>query len=297
MAGSDSGEAIRRGLRATIVGSIVNLLLVVFKLWVGFASRSQALVADGIHSLSDLFSDFIVILGLSWGRQVADEDHPYGHARIETISGMIVGILLILIGLGIAYSAISSIRAHDVSRPGVFAIYAAVISIVLKEGLYWYTVAVGRRLRSPALIANAWHHRSDALSSVAVLIGVGATYIRPEWHLADSLAALVVTFFILKVGGQLTWSAFRELADTAPGKEITDQLSERAYRVLGVRQVHDLKARFSGSQIFVELHIVVDPKITVEQGHAIAHEVRVRLLQEFVDVTRVIVHMDPEKKA
>ncbi|MEW5993679.1 MAG: cation diffusion facilitator family transporter [Candidatus Zixiibacteriota bacterium] len=295
-ASSVADESIAPGLRATIVGSIGNVVLMIFKLWAGFASRSQALIADGIHSFSDLFSDFVVYLGLKWGRKGADENHPYGHARIETISGLIVGLLLILIGAGIAYNAISAIRHHEIARPGVFAIVAAAISIVLKEGLYWYTVIIGRKLRSMALVANAWHHRSDALSSVVVLIGVGATYINPDWYPADSYAALVVTFFVVRVGLRLVRPAFWELSDAAPDRVVLDQLSTAAAKVLGVRQVHDLKARYSGPQIFVELDIVVDPKITVEQGHAIAREVRQHLLHHFTDVTRVIVHVDPERK-
>jgi len=299
---SDSNEDfsitsnIAPGLKVTWVGSVVNVILVVFKLWAGFVSNSQALIADGFHSLTDLFSDFVVILGLRWGRKLEDEDHPYGHARIETISGMIVGMVLILVGLGITYSAISSIYYHEPSRPSLFAIYAAAISIILKEGLYWYTIVVGKRLKSLVLIANAWHHRTDALSSVAVFIGVGATYVKPTWHMADSYAALVVTFFVIKVGLNLVWSAFKELSDAAPNREMLGQFIKRARQVEGVRQVHDMRARYSGSQIFVELHIVIDPNITVRQGHDIAREVKRRLVNEFADVTHVIIHVDPELK-
>ncbi|HUV31248.1 MAG TPA: cation diffusion facilitator family transporter [Acidobacteriota bacterium] len=287
---------ISAGLRVTWVGMAVNVALVVFKLWVGFVSRSQALIADGMHSLSDLFSDFVVIFGLKWGRKQEDEDHPYGHARIETISSMVVGLLLILVGLGIAYRAIQSIYTHQASIPSLFAIYAAATSIALKEGLFWYTYIVGKRLRSLVLIGNAWHHRSDALSSVAVLIGVGAVYVNPNWHLADSYAALVVTFFVVKIGINLVWGAFRELSDTAPGQEVLAQLAEKARQMEGVRQVHDMRARHSGAQIFVELHIVVDPGLTVREGHQIAKSVKRRLIVEFPDVTRVIIHVDPEPK-
>ena len=288
--------SVAQGLKVSIVGLGVNVVLVIFKLWAGIASGSQALVADGIDSLSDLFSSFVVLLGIKWGQKQEDEEHPYGHARIETISGMVVGMVLLLVGLGIAVNAISSIYHHRTARPGIFAIWAAAISIILKEGLYWYTIIVGRRLKSLALIAIAWNYRTDAFSTVAVLIGVGATYLNPAWHLADSYAALVVTFFVIRVSLKLVRSAFRELSDTAPQKEVVSQLTGTAAQVLGVRQVHDLRARYSGPQIFVELHIVVDPSITVRQGHAIAREVRQRLLNGFADVTRVIVHVDPELK-
>ncbi|MBU8934659.1 MAG: cation diffusion facilitator family transporter [candidate division Zixibacteria bacterium] len=287
---------IGAGLRATVVGSVVNVVLVVFKLWAGILSGSQALIADGIHSLSDLFSDFVVILGLKWGRRHEDADHPYGHARIETISSMIVGMLLVGVAVGIAYSGLQSIYHHEPSSPSLFAVIAAATSIILKEGLYWYTIIIGRRLRSLALIGNAWHHRSDALTSVAVLFGVGATFVNPDWSLADSYAALVVTFFVAKIGLQLVWSAFKELSDTAPDREVLIQLTECAEQIDGIQQVHDMRARLSGSQIFVELHIVVDPDLTVRAGHAIAHNVKKRLLEEFSDVTRVIIHTDPELK-
>ncbi len=284
------------GFRVTWVGIAVNVVLIVFKLWAGLASRSQALIADGIHSISDLFGDFVVLLGLRWGRKSEDEDHQFGHARIETISSMIVGLLLILVGLGLIYNALNVVYSRESSIPSLFAIYAAIISIVLKEALYWYTLAVGKRLRSPALIGNAWHHRTDALSSVAVLVGVGATYLNPDWYLADVYAAMLVTIFILKVGVKLVWEAFKELSDTAPDKGIVARMLHEARDVEGVRQVHDLRARHSGPQIFAEVHIVVDPNLTVRAGHDIAREVKYRLLDHFEDITRVIIHVDPEPK-
>jgi len=287
---------ITSGLRVTWIGSIVNIILVIFKLWAGFISNSQALIADGIHSLSDLFSDAVVILGLKWGRKHEDEDHPYGHARIETISSMVVGIFLVMVGLFITVNAIESLSNHEVSSPSLFAIYAAAISVVLKEIMYWYTLIVGKRLKSLALIGNAWHHRSDAMSSIAVLIGVGATYINPDWHMADAYAALFVTFFVVKIGSNLIWNAFKELSDSAPGREVMQKIEDSANNIDGVREVHDLRARYSGSQIFVELDIVVDPTLTVKEGHDIAHNVKVTLLDHFTDVTRVFVHVDIEPK-
>lgn len=287
---------ITSGLRVTWIGSIVNIVLVIFKLWAGFLSGSQALIADGIHSLSDLFSDAVVMLGLKWGRKNEDEDHPYGHARIETISSMVVGILLIFVGLGITLNAIEALYEHKPSTPGMFAIYVAAISVILKELMYWYTIVIGKRLKSLALIGNAWHHRTDAMSSIAVLIGVGTTYLKPEWYLADAYAALLVTFFVVKIGTNLVWSAFKELSDAAPNKEVLDQLVTKAYSIDGVIEVHSLRARHSGSQIFVELDIVVDSTLTVKKGHDIAHNVKKILLEQFADVTRVFVHVDPEPK-
>lgn len=292
-----SPESPAAGLRATYTGAAANVVLVIVKLWAGFVGGSQALIADGIHSLSDLFSDFVVILGLKWGRQVEDADHPFGHARIETISSMIIGLILIIVGIGITYSAGMAIYLHEPNQPSVLAVYAAAGSVVIKEALFWYTMRVGKRLNSLALIGNAWHHRSDALSSIAVLIGVSAVLINPDWYLADSFAALVVTYFVIRVGITLTWSAFKELADTAPDREVLRELRECSKVIDGVRQVHDLRARHSGSQIFVEVHIVVDPELTVREGHDIAAGVKYALLDGHPDVTRVIVHVDPEVKS
>lgn len=296
-AGEFSAKETSAGLRSTWVGMAVNLLLVGLKLSVGLAARSQALVADGVHSVSDLFSDVVVILGLKWGRKAEDKDHHFGHARIETISSMIVGFLLMIVAVGLAYGAIQSIAAPKAKTPGWEALAVAAASILLKELLYWYTRAVGKRLRSPALMANAWHHRSDAFSSVAVLLGLAAVYVNPNWHSADAYAALVVTLFVGKVGYGFVKSAFGELADTAPDPETVVSIEKVAYAVEGVLEVHDLRARSSGSQIFVEVHIVVDPDQTVREGHAIAATVKANLLCEIPDLTRVIVHVDPEPKA
>ncbi len=292
----DTSEGISSGIRATWAGMASNVVLIVFKLWAGFASNSQALIADGVHSISDLFSDFVVLLGLKWGRKGEDEDHPWGHARIETISSMVIGVMLLLIGLGIAWSSVSVVAANKVSKPGEFAIFAAAISIFLKEGLFWYTLMVGRRLKSQALIANAWHHRTDALSSVAVLIGVGAAYFNPDWYLADSLAALVVTVFVMKVGVDLVWSAFKELSDIAPDKDVIAGIIGVAGQVDGVHQVHDVRARYSGPQIFVELDIVVDADLTVRLGHDIAVTVKQAIMHAFPDITHVKIHVDPDLK-
>ncbi|UCG60653.1 MAG: cation transporter [Candidatus Zixiibacteriota bacterium] len=284
----------RAGLTVTWVGCGVNIFLVITKIAAGLTVRSQALVADGVHSLSDLFSDFVVILGLKLGRKEEDENHPFGHARIETISGMLVGAILLVVGAGIAYNALASIYEHRLSTPGALAIVVAAASIVLKEVMYWYTIKVGRRIKSLAVIGNAWHHRTDALSSIAVLIGVTAAYVNPAWHQADAYAALIVTVFIFRVGGGLTWGALKQVVDTAPDRRTLDQLVEIALKVEGVEQVHDVRARYSGQQIFVEMHIVVDPDLTVRQGHDIADVVRFHLVNEIADVTRVIIHVDPD---
>ncbi len=282
------------GLRVTWVGAAVNALLVVLKIVFGLAARSQALVADGVHSLSDLLSDLIVVLGLKFGRKEADASHPYGHGRIETMAGMVVGLILIAVAAYLAYQAVAGLYQGQSHRPGLAAIVVAAVSILLKEALYQSTIRVGKRIRSLALVGNALHHRSDALSSVAVLIGVGAARLHPDWAIADVLAALVVTYFIVKVGGKLVLAGAREVVDTAPDRDILRQLELLANEIAGVEEAHDLKARYSGSDILVEIHIVVDPDLTVRQGHVIADEVRLRLVEAIPEVSRVLVHVDPE---
>ena len=289
-------KELQSGLRVTWVGMVVNVFLFVIKITAGIAGRSQALIADAFHSLSDLFSDFVVLLGLRLGRREEDENHPFGHARIETISGMLVGAILFIVGIGIAYNAIVTIYEHRVSNPSLLTIITALVSILLKEAMYWYTIKVGRRIRSLALIGNAWHHRSDAFTSVAVLVGVTAAYVKPEWYLADAYAALIVTFVVVKVGASLAWTALKQVVDTAPDRKILNQIVETASKVDGVWQVHDVRARYSGSQIFVEMHIVVDPELTVRAGHRIAATAKYYLINEITDVTRVIIHVDPEIK-
>jgi cation diffusion facilitator family transporter len=287
-------QHLASGLTATWIGALTNVLLVVLKLSVGIVGRSQALIADGVHSISDLFSDMAVYFGLKWGRKAADEAHPYGHGRIETLSGLVVGLILFLVALGIAYNAVVSIYRHETEAPSVLVIFVAGFSIVIKEVLYWYTLAVGRRIDSPALIANAWHHRSDALSSVAVLIGVGVAYLNPEWHVADSVAALVVSYFIVRVSVSLLSTAANELVDTTPGPDVMDGIRQRASAITGVREVHDIRARKSGPHILVELHIVVDKDITVLEGHGIAKQVEGALLHELPKVSKVTIHIDPD---
>ncbi|MFQ5453153.1 MAG: cation diffusion facilitator family transporter [Candidatus Zixiibacteriota bacterium] len=294
---SQSQKDLSSGLKVTWLGIAVNIFLVIIKIYAGLIAKSQALVADGVHSLSDMFTDFVVLFGLKIGRKDEDLNHPYGHARIETISGMLVGVVLFIFASGLVYSSILSLYKHEESAPNILSIIIILTSIILKEGMYWYTLIISQRIRSMALAANAWHHRTDALSSVAVLFGVGGTYLNPDWHLADALAALFVTFFILKTSGSLIWTALKEVVDTAPDMKVITQLEETALKIDGVRQVHDIRARHSGGQIFVEMHIVINPEQTVLEGHKIAATVKHYLLNEITDVTRVIIHVDPEIKS
>jgi cation diffusion facilitator family transporter len=285
--------AAKEGRTVTWVGALVNTVLVVLKFLAGVFGHSQALIADAVHSVSDLFTDVIVLVGLRMGRKAPDERHHFGHARLETLASFIVGLALIATALYLGIEAVLNIYRHTECHPTKLALVGAGVSIVLKEALYHYTVRVGRRIKSSLIVANAWHHRSDALSSVAVLIGVTGTLIRPSWHALDGYAALLVSFFIIKVGLDILRESIREFTDTAPPPEILDSISSCARGVPGVLDMHDLRVRTSGGLYQMEAHIVVDGQLTVFEGHRIAKAVETCLAEEVGDLDRVIVHVDP----
>ncbi len=287
-------DAVRDGQRVTWIGMLVNTLLIVFKLIGGWLGSSQALIADAVHSLSDFFTDLVVLVGLKLGRQEPDEQHPFGHARLETLASAIVGFALILVAVYLAYSSGRDIMHGSFRQPNWLAALAAGVSIAAKEGLYQYTVLVARRIKSQAVLANAWHHRSDALSSIAVLAGVTGALIKPEWRMLDAYAALLVSAFILKVGADIVWQTVKEFTDAAPEPAVVGKMEQCARGVPGVMGVHDLKVRLSGGLYQAEIHVVVDGSLTVSEGHRIAKEVESCLVAEVEGADRVIVHVDPD---
>jgi len=288
----DPREA-QSGRRITWVGVVANALLIILKLLASIYGHSQAMLADAIHSISDLFTDVVVLVGLTMGRKAPDADHHFGHARIETTATGIVGIALLAAAIFIGYNAAQGIYHHAETHPTWLAIAGAAISILVKEWLYRYTVIVGRRIKSTAVIANAWHHRSDALSSVAVLVGVTAAQIKPGWHIFDAYAALLVSFFIVKVSLEIMRDAVREITDTAPDPEVIGKIVDCIRSVPNVMQVHDLRARTIGGRHDVSVHVVVDPHLSVVEGHNAAREVEKCLLGEIEDIGEITVHIDP----
>ena len=291
-------ESAKAGRSVTLVAVLVNAFLIVFKFLAGIFGHSQALIADAVHSISDLFTDFVVLLGLRIGRKAPDEEHHFGHARIETLASFIVGLALIAMALYLGIKASWNIYRHTEYHPTWLALVGAGASIALKEALYHYTVHIGRRIKSSLIVANAWHQRSDALSSVAVLLGVAGARINPSWHVLDSYAALCVSFFIIKVGLEILWGALREFTDTAPQPEILSKIRQCTLSVDGVIDMHDLRARTAGGLYQMELHIVVDAGLTVTEGHRIAKAVESCLAEEVAGLDQIIVHVDPamEKK-
>jgi cation diffusion facilitator family transporter len=289
-------SSVKAGRKVTLLGLFINTFLILLKFSTGIIGDSQALIADAVHSISDLFTDAVVLLGIKIGGKPPDEEHHFGHARIETLASAIVGLALIGTAVYLGFDAALNIHRHTEYHPTGIALIGAGVSIALKEALYRYTALIGRRLKSQLIVANAWHHRSDALSSIAVLLGVAGTLINPSWHILDACAALIVSFFIIKVGLDILWKTLREFTDTAPRPEIMEKLMHLSQAVEGVLDAHDLRVRTSGGFYQAEIHIVVDGQLTVVEGHRIAKTVERCLEQEMEALERVIVHVDPAEE-
>jgi len=280
--------------RVTIVGALVNLLLAGVKIVLGVIGQSQALVADGVHSLSDLITDVLVLVAAKHSTRAADESHPYGHARIETAATVGLGAFLIAVAVGIGWDAAHRLVSPDLLlHPGVMALGGAIFSILANEGLYHYTVAVARRVRSQLLRANAWHHRSDAISSVVVVIGVGGSMAGVAY--LDAAAAIVVAAMIAKIGWDLAHQGLRELIDTSLEPEKVEIIRDSILSVDGVKALHLLKTRRMGADALVDVHILLaSARMSVSEGHQISEAVRARVMADVDDVAEVMVHIDPE---
>ena len=294
---SDAGSKERIVRKVTWVGLWVNLFLAAIKFIAGIYGRSQALVADAIHSLTDLTTDIAVIAGSHYWSRPPDENHPYGHRRLETLVAVFIGIVLIVAGIGIGWKAISTLQERQVAAPGWIAVFAALVSIVCKESIYRWTAIMGRRVKSPALAANAWHHRTDALSSFPVLIAVAGARVFPSWSFLDRVGAVIVSIFILHASIKIIWPGISELIDVGAPTETRKKIRDIALKNDGVLQVHDIRTRYISTSIQVDLHIVVEGLITVREGHDIADDVKARIIDAIPEVLDVIVHVDPPERA
>jgi cation diffusion facilitator family transporter len=280
--------------RVTLVSVVWNLILTVAQIIIGFVGHSQALVADGLHTLSDFVTDFMVLFALKHGRKDADQEHPYGHARIETAVTMILGIMLVVVGAGIAIS--SGIRLSSAQTfvvPSALTLWIAVITLGAKEWLYRYTMVVADRFDSNMLRANAWHHRSDALSSLIVAAGIGGSLL--GFGYLDSVAALIVALMVVKVGGELAWQSLRELVDTGLATEDLESIRQVILSSSGVKALHLLRTRRVGEQALADVHIIVDGHLSVSEGHQISEMVRAKLIREIAPLADVMVHIDTEE--
>lgn len=290
---ADPAARYRATRRVTWVGIAVNLVLAAIKITAGTLGNSQALVADGVHSISDLVTDAVVLLAARHAAQEADRDHPYGHGRIETAATVFVGILLLGTAALIAERAVATLGGEALVAPGIATLLVALLAVAAKEGLFHYTRRIGRRIRSRLLEANAWHHRSDALSSIVVAIGIGGAL--AGMLTLDAVAALVVAVMIAKVGLDLIWQSLRELVDTGLDPETLEDLETSAQTVDGVKHLHTLRSRWMGHHALLDLHIQVGQRVSVSEGHRIAEAVRLRLLDRAPQLGDVMVHVDPEE--
>ncbi len=279
--------------RTSIAGALVNLVLTIGKVFFGIIGNSQALIADGIHSLADLSTDLVVWFAAKYSNEPADEQHPYGHARIETMFTVLLGAILIITAGGIVWDAAERLISKEgLLTPTPIVLLIAFMSIVANEGLYQYTMVAARKHRSPLLKANAGHHRSDAISSVVVLLGVAGSLIGIQY--LDAFAAIVVALMIARIGWDQAWNAIRELIDTGLDAKQVEALKKLIAQIDGVHGVHMLRTRRMGGNSIVDVHIQVDDFLSVSEGHRISEHVRLMLLESNKDIVDVAIHIDPE---
>jgi cation diffusion facilitator family transporter len=284
--------------KVTWIGFFSNLFLTIFKLLAGIFGHSAAMIADAVHSISDFATDLVVVGSLKVSSKPKDGNHKYGHGKVETLATAFIGGVLLLVGLGILFSGAKSIYTHfavaPIQRPGLIALFAAIISIIIKEILYRYTIVVGNRINSKVVVANAWHHRSDALSSIGTVVGIsGAIFLGARWVILDPIAAMVVSFFILRVAFNITWESIAELVETSLPKQHENEILKLAADVEGVHNPHDLKTRKIGNDIAIDLHINVKRDLNIEQAHDITVELEKCLRQKYGEDTHISIHTEP----
>ncbi len=282
---------IRKISLASIIG---NIILCAFKMFAGIAGRSGAMISDAVHSLSDVFTTFIALIGVKISKRGADREHPYGHERLECVASLVLGMILLATGLEIGKIGLQNIFSgdHDQIRvPGVIALVAAVVSIAIKEAMYQYTKHYAKILNSAAFMADAWHHRSDAFSSIGSLIGIGGAML--AFPVLDSVASVVICFFILKVSFDILLDAFKKMLDTSCGEEYEKKLSEYIMDQKGVSGIDMLRTRMFGNKVYVDLEISVDANKTFREAHAIAENVHNNVEKDFPNTKHIMIHVNP----
>ncbi|MDX2503811.1 MAG: cation diffusion facilitator family transporter [Gammaproteobacteria bacterium] len=285
-------ERYRLTSKVTIVGAVVNLILAVFKIFIGIIGHSHALIVDGIHSFSDLLSDAMVVIAAKKSIKSADDDHPYGHARIETAFAAVLGGILITVGIGIVIDALDRLTSGDIITPESMTLWVALLSVLSKEALYRYTLIYANRLNSAILKANAWHHRSDAISSIVVLVGIAGSMSGIPY--LDAAAAVIVSMMIAKIGWDIAKESIEQLVDKGLDPDKVKSISQHISDIPGVSQMHMLRSRQMGAEALLDVHIEVAPQLSVSEGHRISDEVSQQLTGEFPDIAQVLVHIDPE---
>ena len=290
----DTPERHRVAQRTTWVSVVVNLVLTALQVVVGVFAHSQALIADGIHSLSDLVADFVVLLASRHSRKGPDADHHYGHQRFETAASMVLGLLLLSVGVGMLWSAVGKLSTPEsIAAVKPIALYVALFTLLSKELLFRYMLKAAERVRSSMLVANAWHARSDAASSLVVALGIVGNLM--GYPLLDPVAALIVGFMVGKMGWEFGWDAMHDLMDRAVDEQEVQAIRQTLLDTPGVAGVHDVRTRKMGDMVVVDAHLEVDAQITVEEGHDIAVEARQRVMQRH-RVLNLMTHVDPWRK-
>lgn len=294
-------ERDKKVYRVTLLGSVVNLLLLVFKFVAGVLGHSAAMIADAVHSLSDFVTDLIVIVFVKISSKPEDADHAYGHGKYETLASCIIGLALIVVGVMMGYNAVVKIvdvvrNGTELASPGIIALAAAVLSIVLKEWMFHITRKVAREVDSPAVEANAWHHRSDALSSVGTAIGIGgAVLLGSKWAVLDPIAALVVSVFIVVQAAKILSDAIGQLMEKSLPRDVEQRICEIVYEEEGTSDIHHLRTRKIGSQISIELHVRMNGYLTLREVHDKSIAIEKRLRAAFGDSTYINLHVEPLK--
>lgn len=286
--------------KVTWIGFFVNLLLSIVKLLAGIFGRSGAMIADAIHSISDFATDLVVLLFVKVSAKPKDESHDYGHGKYETLATIIIGLALLAVSIGIFSHSVSLIQrvteGEIIERPGFIALLAAIVSIITKESLYWYTIGVGKRVNSPSVKANAWHHRSDALSSIGTLLGIGGAYFLGEpWRVLDPIAAIIVSLLIAKVSYDLVMPSLHELLERSLPKEQEDEILQLILEESLVSDPHNLKTRRIGADIAIEVHVRVLAEMSVAESHEATITIENRLRAKYGSGTQVIIHIEPIK--
>ncbi|MBN2789143.1 MAG: cation transporter [Candidatus Delongbacteria bacterium] len=279
--------------KITYYGMFINLFLSILKIITGFLGHSQAAIADGVHSLSDLTTDVAILVGVKYWSAPPDEEHPYGHGRIETIVTTFIGFILALTALGIGWEAVSTIRDEHLENPTWFSLIGISFSIVLKEILYRVTMRYSKKHSSRSLEANAWHHRTDAFSSIPAFIAVFISVNYPSLAFIDHIGAIIVAVIIFRVAWQIFSRSFSELTDKGAEKGDIEKIKDIVLLIEDVKEVHGIRSRKHGSDTFVDLHVLVDDDLTVKQGHDIADKVIDVLLKEGPEISDVVVHIEP----
>jgi cation diffusion facilitator family transporter len=283
--------------KVTLTGMLVNVLLAGIKFVAGILGNSQALLADAVHSLSDCGTDLAVIGGSFFWNRPPDSSHPHGHQRIETVVTLLIGFVLLSAGMGVGWHAVVTTQHQQGLQPGAIALAAAAASLLVKEVLYRWTAAVGKRVRSSALAANAWHHRLDALSSIPVFLAVGGAMLFPKLRYLDNIGAIIVSVFIIQAALKIMWPSLSELLEKGADAKTVAKIEKLVMDDPRVIQIHRLRTRYLGASLRLDFHMVVSGALSVKQGHDIAEAVKDRIMATINDVADVIIHIEPEDAA